>query len=317
MDDKLIIVDTDPGIDDAIAIAVLLEACKGRDILVFTTYGNTSLDNTTRNALSLMSLFDVDVPVVRGSQKPAPGNGAYEDASYVHGADGLGGLQGGMLKGLPRRSAVGETENFDYLRHVYDTIRRSGGADYITLGPLTNLASLIERFPDVVGLIGRVVTMGGGIGLGNVTQHAEFNIYCDAESADYVFSKMPDLTLVPLNITKLVSFDLAGIERIGAAGSRVAEAMAAALRANYELCLAYGDPGSTMHDATAVLAYLYPGMFEYRATTMRVACDLERYGMCLPEDNPCGNIRLTTGFNPSEASPSLALEMIARSIISM
>jgi len=305
MDKRKIILDTDPGIDDAVAITVLLKACGERVKLIYTTYGNSSLDNSTNNALSLVSLLGADIPVVRGADKPAPGNGVYEDATHVHGGDGLGGLQSGLLRDLLRGAAI----EGDHAKIVYDAIAEEGGADYITLGPLTNLAGLLRRYPDVKRLINRVVTMGGGIASGNVTPHAEFNIYCDAESADYVFSMMPDLALVPLDVTTRAAFGLPAINAIGAAGTPVAAAMAAALKVNYDLCSAFGENGSVMHDATAVLAYLYPEKFVTNTCGMRVECGAERYGKCLPVEGGAG-IKLVTGFDPV-----WTLDTIADSIV--
>jgi len=282
-----IILDTDPGIDDAVAMAVLLKACGEQVRLVVTGYGNVSLEKTTRNAMSLLALFDAGIPVIRGAQGPGPGNAAWEDASYVHGGDGLGGLQSSdLLKNLPVRQAM----EGDYLQILYDAIVQCGSVDYITLGPLTNLSALIARFPDAVRRLRRVVTMGGGIGLGNVTQFAEFNFYCDAESARHVLSTVPTLVLVPLNVTSQVYFSMEQIAAIGCVGTPVAKAMEAMLAANYHFCLACGDAGAVVHDATAVLAYLCPELFEFRTCGIRVECGKERYGESVAARG--GNVRL-------------------------
>ena len=318
------ILDTDPGIDDAIAIAVLLAACKERVKLVVSSYGNTSLENTTRNALALLSLLGAaDIPVVRGAGGPQPGgNGAYEHAEGVHGGDGLGGLQGGLMA-RAQGEARGEARHIsaiegDYLRIVYDAIfEESGAVDYITLGPLTNLSALLRRFPDVAGRIGRVVAMGGGIEMGNVTEHAEFNIYCDAESADHVFSAMPDITLATLDATTRIAFGLPQIGEIKSQGTASAEAMASILETNYRLCTALGEPGAVMHDATAVLAYLRPELFEFGAArSLRVLCDKERYGKCVAAVSGAGgagdgapNVRIIAGCDPQQI-----LDAIAQSI---
>jgi len=306
MSERKIILDCDPGIDDAVAMAVLLKACKERVRLVVTTYGNIPLDMSTRNALSLMVLLGADtIPVLRGAEQPGPGNAVYEDASYIHGGDGLGGLQDSELfKSLPAKEAL----EGDFLQIIYDAITECGSVDYITLGPLTNLSALIMRFPDVVGRLRRVIAMGGGIGLGNVTAFAEFNFYCDAESARHVFESVPELVLAPIDVTTQVAFVPEQIAAIGAAGTPVAKAMEAMLVLNYHQCVAYGEPGATMHDSTAVLAYLYPGLFEFRTCGIRMECGKERYG----ESTVAGgsNVRLMTGTDPAKL-----LEIITESLI--
>jgi len=306
MIERKIILDADPGIDDAVAMAVLLKACKARVKLMVSTYGNIPLEKSTRNALSLLTLLGAaDIPLVRGAEQPGPGNAVYEDASYIHGGDGLGGLQSGsLLKGLPAKEAV----EGDFLRIVYDAIMEEESVDYITLGPLTNLSALIARFPEAAKKLNLVVTMGGGIGLGNVTEYAEFNFYCDAESARHVLAVAPDLVLAPIDITTQVAFRPEQIAAIGAAGTPVAKAMEAMLTLNYHQCVAYGEPGATMHDSTAVLAYLYPELFEFRACGIDVACGRERYG----ESNVAegGNVRLMTGTDPARL-----LEIIAESLV--
>jgi len=303
---RKIILDADPGIDDAVAMAVLLKACKERVKLMVTTYGNMPAETTTRNALRLLALLGAgEIPVARGADGPGPGNAVYEDASHIHGGDGIGGLQDSALfQSLPERQAVGG----DYLQLVYDAImEEDNGVDYIALGPMTNLSALITRFPEVVKKLNQVIAMGGGIGLGNVTKYAEFNFYCDAESARHVLSAAPDLVLAPINITTQVAFGLEQIAAIGAAGTPATRAMGAMLTLNYHQCVAYGEPGATMHDSVAVLAYLYPELFEFRACGIAIDCERERYGESTVAEG--SNVRLITGTEPARL-----LEMIAKNL---
>jgi len=307
MSERKIILDADPGIDDAVAMAVLLKACKARVKLMLTTYGNIPLEKSTRNALSLFTLLGADeIPVARGADKPGPGNAVYEDASYIHGGDGIGGLQDSELfKSLPVKEAIGG----DSLQIVYDAImEEEGGVDYIALGPLTNLSALIARFPEAVRKLNQVIAMGGGIGMGNVTEFAEFNFYCDAESARHVLSVVPGLVLAPTDITTRVNFSLEQIAAIGAAGTPVARAMESMLTLNYHQCVAYGEPGATMHDSTAVLAYLCPELFEFRSCGIAMGCGKERYGESTVAEG--SNVRLMTGTDPARL-----LEIIAESLV--
>ncbi|MBM6920185.1 nucleoside hydrolase [Phocea massiliensis] len=263
-----IILDTDPGIDDAVAMIVLHHFCKERVRLIVAGYGNIKAEQTVKNALMMCELLDMDVPVLPGAVVPQMRG--YEDAAHIHGADGLGGMALGTVTKKPLASD-------DFLKTLYETIKEAGTVDYITLGPLTNLALLLKRYPDVASHIARVVTMGGGIACGNVTPHAEFNIHCDAESADQVFASGLPVALVPLDTTNHVAFSMEQINALADVNTPLASLMQKILTANYENCTRYGEEGSTMHDSTAVLYYLFPEYFETIQCGITVDCG-ERYG---------------------------------------
>lgn len=262
-----IILDTDPGIDDAVAIILLLRECGERVSTIVSSYGNISIENTTKNTLAMLTLLGFDIPVIKGST--TPDNDKYIDAANIHGVDGLGGLQ---VETGNKKAIEG-----DYLKLLYDAIISAGMVDYITLGPLTNLALLMKRYPDVCSHIDKIVTMGGGIEMGNVTEFAEFNIHCDGESADFVFENAKKLALIPLNVTTSVAFNLDQISAIGEIGTPVAVAMEKILTANYYSCVKFGEPGSVMHDSTAVLYYLFPELFEVKLCGIGVNCS-NHYG---------------------------------------
>ena len=263
-----IILDTDPGIDDAVAMIVLHHFCKERVRLIVAGYGNIKAEQTVKNALMMCELLDMDVPVLPGAVVPQMRG--YEDAAHIHGADGLGGMALGTVTKKPLASD-------DFLKTLYETIKEAGTVDYITLGPLTNLALLLKRYPDVASHIARVVTMGGGIACGNVTPHAEFNIHCDAESADQVFASGLPVALVPLDTTNHVAFSMEQINALADVHTPLASLMQKILTANYENCTRYGEEGYTMHDSTAVLYYLFPEYFETIQCGITVDCG-ERYG---------------------------------------
>lgn len=248
-----IILDTDPGIDDAVAMIVLHHFCKNDIRLIVAGYGNIKAEQTVKNALLMCDLLSMDTPVLKGAVVPQ--YGSYEDAAHIHGADGLGGMSLGTSKKQPLVSS-------DFLKTLYDTIIEAGTVDYITLGPLTNLALLLKRYPDVRSHIARVVTMGGGIACGNVTPHAEFNVHCDAESADEVFASGLPIALVPLDTTNHVAFSMEQIESLSSVKTPLACLMQKILEENYKNCTRYGEEGSTMHDSTAVLYYLFPEYFK-------------------------------------------------------
>ena len=307
---RRIILDTDAGIDDAVAIVVLLKSCREQLKLVLTSYGNITLENAVLNALSVLALAGADdIPVICGADKPGPGNGAYENAAHIHGADGLGGLRNkAPLNELKLKKAV----KGDYLQIIYDAIiEEQAKVDYIAIGPLTNLSALIKRFPDVLDYLDKVTVMGGGIKTGNITPYAEFNFYCDAESANHVLATIPDLTLVTLNLTNKIVFDLPGIAEIGAAGTDMAKFIESVLVYNYRQCVAYGDSGSVMHDAAAVLAYVYPELFEFELCEIKVESGQERYGeSILINKKNKNNIKLAV-----KTDIKLLLKIITDSII--
>lgn len=297
-----LIVDTDPGIDDAVALMVLRHFCPERVRLILTSYGNVSLEHTTNNALTMRDLLGWKIPVIRGADGPARPEDRRESAPHIHGEDGLAGLGRVFPKGTAWEG--------DFLQKVYDSICQADQADYIILGPMTNLALLLERFPQVKPHIRRVIAMGGAIGLGNVTPEAEFNIHCDPFSADRVLREMPDVVLVPLNVTNRAAFSLKDIREMTQGKGPAVRAMEQILTMNYHACIRYGESGSTMHDSTAVLCGLFPELFR-----------LERCGITADYDEHWGRtLRLEERHNVSLAVDGdipAVLEKIRESVRAM
>ncbi|WP_225755246.1 nucleoside hydrolase [Actinotalea sp. Marseille-Q4924] len=190
-----IVIDTDPGIDDALAIMLALASPELEVLALTTVGGNTGLGNTTENALRLLHLLGrddilvgagADVPLVRRDSRP-------DEAT--HGADGLGGVR---LEPAPRGAdARGAVEM------LVDVIEGSDRpVTLVALGPLTNVAALVAARPDVAARLERIVLMGGGARvLGNMTPAAEFNIWFDPEAAARVFAAGVPITMVGLDVT--------------------------------------------------------------------------------------------------------------------
>ena len=198
MPDTRLIVDTDPGTDDAIALLMLLAASErvGMGVVGITTVGgNVACSRATRNTLALLEYLGREhmvwgnVPVVSGASKPLKGYFPY--AHHFHGPGGIG-------VRLPEPKIVALPQNaVDFLRS--SLLETDGPMQIVALGPLTNLATLLKKFPEVVGNISRIVIMGGAVGVpGNVTPYAEFNFYSDPLAAYEVFSSQLELTLVDL-----------------------------------------------------------------------------------------------------------------------
>ena len=201
-----VIIDTDPGVDDAIAILMAL-ACPGVEVQALTTVGgNVPLARTTRNALALLEYAGrTDVPVSRGSARPTRRSFSY--AYAVHGTSGL-------TRRLPRpKSRPIDIRAVDFLASRLRDL--PGQITLIALGPLTNLAWLCLRHPGALEQTARMVVMGGAVNApGNVTPHAEFNFYSDPEAADVVLSSGVPLTLIDLAICRRVGIDRIGAERL-------------------------------------------------------------------------------------------------------
>ena len=195
-----VIIDTDPGTDDAIALIAALNSPE-LDVLALTTVtGNASLQDATRNALGLLAcLSRSDIPVYVGADIPLIGK--FEFAENYHGP-------GGMTTPLPEpESAPG------YIpaeRYICDAARDSGyDLTIIALGPLTNVALAIQNEPDIMKRVKDIFVMGGAVEVGgNVTPYAEFNIYDDPRAANVVFGSGIPITLVGLNVCERVAFGL-------------------------------------------------------------------------------------------------------------
>jgi inosine-uridine nucleoside N-ribohydrolase len=245
-----IVIDCDPGHDDAIAILLALASPEVELRGVVTVAGNQTVDKTTRNALKVLELAGrADIPVVRGAS--APLWRPLRTAAHVHGESGLDGPD------LPEPSAVpSDVDPADWLEP---------GVVLVATGPLTNVARLVER-----GVrIDRIVWMGGAIAEGNITPAAEFNAFVDPEAAAAVFGSGIDLTMVGLDVTHKALFTRAHADRLrrtGRSGRVVAELSDFFQRFHEER---YGFDGSPIHDAMAVAHVVDPSLLE------TVQCNVE------------------------------------------
>jgi len=248
-----LVIDTDPGIDDALAILLALASPEVDLQLVTTVHGNVDLALTTDNALRVLHLAGrSDVPVAAGARAslihPQP-----ERAGHVHGAAGLGGVQlpPSPARLDPRPAVVALAELL------------AGSAEPVTvaaIGPLTNIALLLAVHPDAAARIGRLVVMGGSAGRGgNVTAAAEFNIWSDPEAAAAVLGSTVPTVMVGLDVTLPTVLTVEGIARFAAAGPIGATAAAILQQYLDHARTAYGVPGVVVHDALALTEAIAPG----------------------------------------------------------
>jgi purine nucleosidase len=235
-----ILLDCDPGHDDAIALLLALASPELELLGVTTVAGNQTLDKTTANAIRLLEFVErTEIPIAAGADRPLVREQYV--AAYVHGETGMDGPDLPPAQGAPLdRHAV------DFLA---DRIREhDGGVTLVPTGPLTNVALLLALHPDARPE--RIVLMGGAIAEGNVTPAAEFNIWADPEAAARVFASGIDVTMVGLDVTHKALFTSAHVGRLaGRVGGMVAELLRFYGHFHKEV---YNFDGSPIHDAVAV-----------------------------------------------------------------
>jgi pyrimidine-specific ribonucleoside hydrolase len=247
------VIDTDPGIDDALAILLALASPEVDLRLVTTVHGNVELAQTTENALRVLHLAGrSDVPVAAGARSSLVHPQA-ERAGHVHGAAGLGGVE------LPPSPA--RLDPRPAVVALADLLMTSPEPVTVAaIGPFTNLALLLAVFPEAAERIDRLVVMGGSATRGgNVTAAAEFNVWADPEAAQAVLTSTVPTVMVGLDVTLPTVLTGAGIARFAAAGP--VGATAAAVLAQYveHARSAYGTDGVVVHDALALTEAIVPG----------------------------------------------------------
>jgi inosine-uridine nucleoside N-ribohydrolase len=260
-----IILDCDPGHDDALAIMLAAAHPAVRLRAISTAAGNQTLDKTTANARRICDVAGIaGVPIVAGRAHPLRGNGVV--AADVHGESGLDGPRFG-----PPVMPVASTDGIGYLRDLL----RAEPATIVATGPLTNVAALLLAAPDVAERIDRIVFMGGSTGPGNVTPYAEFNIFADAEAADIVVHSGIPVSMCGLNVTHQALADEAVRARIAAIGSplaRVCVELLGFFAGTYRDIWGFAAP--PLHDPIAVALVAEPAVVE----TTRTRLDIELTG---------------------------------------
>ena len=272
-----IILDCDPGHDDAVAILLAARHC---DVQAITTVsGNAPLALTTANALLMCQLAGLDVPVHAGADRPLLVPAAH--APRAHGETGL--------DGPPRPELHREAASCDAVRCIIDTMRAHDDVWLVPVGPLTNVALAIRQAPDIVERMAGISLMGGAVGPGNVTPTAEFNIWADPHAARIVFgAEVPLVRMAGLNLTHQLCVGPEVIAALRDDGSTVATFVAGL----FDFYLAgyrerAGLETAPMHDPCAVLAITRPDLFAFGARRVDVATrgELTR-GMTVVDERP-------------------------------
>jgi len=257
---RKIIIDTDPGQDDAVAI--LLAAASPQDLqieAIVAVAGNVGLAQNAKNALKVVELSGrTDIPVYAGCSRPM--RRILVTAEHVHGETGLDGpdLPEPKLKLQPQHGV-------DFL---VDKLRASppGEITLCTLGPLTNIAMALVKAPDIAPRIRQIVMMGGGyFEMGNITPAAEFNIYVDPEAADVVLRSGVPIVMIPLDVTHGVLSTRKRLDAIKAIGNKAGAAVDAMLSFSEAFDQKkYGREGAPLHDPCVIAYLLKPDLFKGR-----------------------------------------------------
>ena len=309
---RKVIFDTDPGVDDAMALALLTRRPEVELIGVTTVLGNAGIETVTRNALFLKDQLGFAAPVAQGSGVTLLGkHDGY--ARHVHGDNGLGDIE------IPQ-TLSSRLDGRRGHRMMIDLIRaHPGQVTLIAVGRLTNLARALDKDPEIARLVQGVVVMGGAFGThghaGNVSPVAEANIAGDPEAADAVFTAHWPVTIVGLDVTQQVLIDSATLDRLDASGDAAGKLLARLSRGY----LAFHQrsrklDGIFAHDSLAVAYVVNPGLFTTREGPVRVICGGLASGQTIqkPERPPFP----TTAWDP-HPSQSVCVDVDAKGVLAL
>ncbi|MGV3096183.1 MULTISPECIES: ribonucleoside hydrolase RihC [Staphylococcus] len=279
-----LIIDTDPGIDDAAALSVALLHPSFDVKMISTVNGNVGIEKTTANALKLKTFFNSDVPVHRGATKPLISK--VIDASHVHGESGMDGYDFPSIS----INQLASTNSITAMRDIL--LQTDTPITIVALGPLTNIALLISTFPEVKDFIKEIVLMGGSAGRGNVTPLAEFNIYSDPEAAHIVFNSGLPITMIGLDLARqsLLTHDyLASFEHMSRTSAML-----------YQLFQHYREKdfaqGLKLYDVFTVLYLLDTESYETHLADVQIELQgtLTRGATVVDFDSPYPNCTIVT-----------------------
>ena len=296
-----VVIDTDPGVDDAIALLMALSSPQLDIVGLTTTAGNVPIGPATRNALAILeSVGRTDVPVARGATRPVRGRFAY--SRDVHTAEGLT---------HPLPAPTTHTIDTGAVQFLAKALRANpGDLVVIALGPLTNLARLLRQYPSTLGLARRILVMGGAVGTpGNVTPHSEFNFYSDPTAARLVIESGLPLTLLDMAPCQQVFLTREDVER-------ARPSIAAGILARQLLVGWFGRDSRRerfyMYDPLTLAAAVAPQTIKLRSVTMTVDDsdsngDSSLWGRCRVLDESGGPTRIA---EPGGVDVPASLELI-------
>jgi purine nucleosidase/pyrimidine-specific ribonucleoside hydrolase len=273
-----LVIDSDPGIDDALAILLALRSSDARVEAVTTVAGNVAVDRATANARRILAVAAPDAPPPLAAGAPAPLKRALVTAGHVHGQDGLGNLERFVEPdGRPRypepAHAIEMRSGPEVILDAADRWRAD--LTIVALGPLTNLALALQQDPRRLARAGRIVVMGGAIGVpGNVTSAAEFNFYVDPEAAAVVLDAGLPVELIPLDVTRRVVLAQAALtDRLRRCSDLVARFILDFTLHGFAFGAEREGGGIVLHDPLAMAVALDPSLVTFEPTCVEVECE--------------------------------------------
>jgi inosine-uridine nucleoside N-ribohydrolase len=252
-----VIIDTDPGVDDALALLLAMRAPELKIEAITAVAGNVPLELTLPNVLRMVEIAGrTDIPVAAGAKQPLLRR--LVTATYAHGENGLG----GAVFPEPTIKPVAETAAL----FIGQIIRKyPGEISLITIGPLTNVATALNNDPELASMVRGIVMMGGSLSGGNITPAAEFNIYVDPEAARIVFQSGILITMVGLDVTRRTSLTEDHVRLLEAEQNQVSQAAAKIVRSAIKHTREQGFLiGPNMHDSLAVAAFLDSSILKWK-----------------------------------------------------
>ena len=305
-----VIIDTDPGVDDALALLLAMQSPELKIEAITPVAGNVPLDLTLPNALRMVEIAGrTDIPVAAGARAPLMRR--LVTATYAHGENGLG----GAVFPEPTTKPVA-TPAAEMIRQI---VRKyPGDVTLITIGPLTNIATALNSDPDLAGMVRALVMMGGSLSGGNITPAAEFNVYVDPEAARLVFQSGIPVTMVGLDVTRRTSLTDDHVRTLEAVQNPVSQAAAKigrnAINHNRERGFLVGP---NMHDSLAVAGFLDPAILKLQNYYVDVETTGElTAGETLGYSPVAGDLRRRPGMEKEAAATNMPIRGSAPTLAS-
>lgn len=278
-----VIFDTDPGVDDAMALLFLHRHPQIDLIGITTVFGNAPIELTTRNALFLKQQWGIDAPVSRGaSQTYDPSRTDTHWPTFIHGHNGLGDIP------VPETVDIAEDPRPAHRFIIEEVKKNPGQVTLIAVGRMTNLALALREDPAFAAQVKEVIVMGGAFDInGNITPAAEANIHGDPEAADVVFTAPWKVTIVGLDVTTKTIMSSAMMEELAVAGGKDVRLLADISQFYMEFYhTRTGGDGMVVHDSCACVYLVAPELFTTRSGAVRVVCGGIADGQTIQKPDP-------------------------------
>jgi pyrimidine-specific ribonucleoside hydrolase len=305
-----VIIDTDPGVDDALALLLAMRSPELKFEAITPVAGNVPLDLTLPNALRMVEIAGrTDIPVAAGARAPLMRR--LVTATYAHGENGLGGAVFPEPTTKPVAAPAAEI--------IRQIVRKyPGEVTLITIGPLTNIATALSSDPDLASMVRALVMMGGSLSGGNITPAAEFNVYVDPEAARIVFQSGIPITMVGLDVTRRTSLTDEHVRTLEAAQNPVSQAAAKIGRNAINHNREHGFlVGPNMHDSLAVAGFLDPAILKLQDYYVDVETTGElTAGETLGYSPLAGDLRRRPGMEKDAAAANMPIRGSAPTLAS-